>query len=85
MFKTANDTAFVAGQKTETFGGMLTSSVFGLKNEPIMGGENKIGKAADITEKNTYIKKLNTQILKGQSMIEKAATKIHQATLTMIG
>ncbi len=85
IFKTANDTAFIAGQKTETFGGMLTSSVFGLKNETIMGGEIKLGKAADITERNTHIKKLNNQILKGQNMIDKATVKVINAATTLIG
>lgn len=85
IFKTAADTAFIAGIKTETFGGMVTSSTLGLKNDINMGGKIELGKAADLTEHNSYIVKLNQQILKGQAMIEKAATKIQNATLTMIG
>lgn len=64
---------------------MLTSPVFGLKNETIMGGEIKLGKAADITERNTLIKKLNNQILKGQNMIDKATVKVINAATTLIG
>ena len=85
IFKTAADTAFIAGIKTETFGGMVTSSTLGMKNDINMGGKIELGKAADLTEHNSYIVKLNQQILKGQAMIEKAATKIQNATLTMIG
>ncbi len=85
IFKTANSTAFIAGIKTDTFGGMVTSTTLGLKNVVNMGGKIELGKAADLSEHNTYIVKLNQQILKGQAIIEKAATKIQNATLTMIG
>lgn len=50
-----------------------------------MGGEIKLGKAADITERNTHIKKLNNQILKGQNMIDKATVKVINAATTLIG
>jgi hypothetical protein len=85
IFKTANDTAFIAGQKTELFGGILNSTALGLKNEAIMGGEIKLGKAADITKRNTHLTNLNNRILKGQNMLEKATMKIINSAMTMIG
>ena len=85
IFKTANDLAFIAGQKTETFGGVLNSTALGLKNEAIMGGEIKLGKAADITKRNTHLTNLNNRILKGQNMLEKATMKVINSAMTMIG